>query len=417
MMASLRSALALAALLAPAPAWSKPRMDPPTPPAIMPLHPLQAVRAFRHGEAYLRCREQPPCNNRTGVTVVEIGPGGGFASMFQVAAERVVRTLREQPLPVHVRGEIKWYSQNSYCQAARLQGVDCHLEPFLSRECAPGSAAGRGRCDALAPAEALRGPSWDSAWWYAMVQAYMLRPNARLLGAIDRVRASLDLWHPADVAVHIRRGDKITDRRARQPANITVSDFLAAALSLVKARRAQCQCTRAAHRCRPAVVFVATDSREGAEAARAWGERHASLLSVRMQSSTVTQQLSGPGIELAMYAKRAHKRAGYDEHAHARLADELLVDLVLLAEARTFVGLCMSQVARAAVAIGLVRGTMRDALVIDADNLPARDRWKKGTEEGWRTVGTPMPAGVFDRETCYAEERARKAKVKHGLGT
>ena len=42
------------------------------------------------------------------------------------------------------------------------------------------------------------------------------------------------------------------------------------------------------------------------------------------------------------------------------------------------------QVARAAVAIGMSRGNMVEAIALDHKNIPLRDFAKAGADEGWR---------------------------------
>ena len=199
-----------------------------------------------------------------------------------------------------------------------------------------------------------------------------------------------------DIALHMRFGDKQHDPDSHQPhaadARVTAEQYLELALGWATARRDACAgLQRRGGGARRAEVWVATDSASAAAAARV-GRAHADLVAVRMQSegtsslSTLTRTLSGPKIEIAL---EGAKRRPAEQ---AALATEVLVDLVLLSRATALAGLCMSQLAEIAAAVGFARGTLRDAVALDAANIATRNIWKYGAEEGWRVRDTPSRA-------------------------
>lgn len=50
------------------------------------------------------------------------------------------------------------------------------------------------------------------------------------------------------------------------------------------------------------------------------------------------------------------------------------------------------KIARAAAAVGVTRGTMKDLVALDFENIPVRDQWKFGEDEGWRPPQKPRQA-------------------------
>ena len=357
-------------------------------------------RAYTSGLAYIACRQSAAGRP----ALVRLGAGGGFGSMFQLTARAFVDALRGKQRggyepgaaehgPVAFVGEWKFYTANRACNST---GYECHFLPLLQRRRGDASADA---CDeAFDPGAALRGPTFNSYWWWGVAQSYMLRPNPSLEAALAAARARSGLARDPDIALHMRFGDKQHDPDSHQShkagERVTAQQYLELALEWATARRDACAGRQQQQRgggggVRRAEVWIATDSASAAAAARAWGQAHADLVSVRMQAegaSSLTRTLSGPKIEIAL---EGAKRRPAEQ---AALATEVLVDLVLLSRATALAGLCMSQLAEIAAAVGFARGTLRDAVALDAANIATRNIWKYGAEEGWRVRDTPSRA-------------------------
>ena len=357
-------------------------------------------RAYTSGLAYLACRQ----SGGSRPALVRLGAGGGFGSMFQLTARAFVDALRGKQRggyepgaaehgPVAFVGEWKFYTANRACNST---GYECHFLPLLQRRRGDASADA---CDeAFDPGVALRGPTFNSYWWWGVAQSYMLRPNPSLEAALAAATARAGLARDPDIALHMRFGDKQHDPDSHQPhaadARVTAEQYLELALGWATARRDACAGLqrRGGGGARRAEVWVATDSASAAAAARAWGRAHADLVAVRMQSegtsslSTLTRTLSGPKVEIAL---EGAKRRPAEQ---AALATEVLVDLVLLSRATALAGLCMSQLSEIAAAVGFARGTLRDAVALDPVNIARTNIWKYGAEEGWRAREAPSRA-------------------------
>ena len=113
------------------------------------------------------------------------------------------------------------------------------------------------------------------------------------------------------------------------------------------------------------------------------------LLAGQRSVSSLWSSSGGDGADTKRLNPRDQERADHLQHV---MATEIVVDLLILSEATTLVGLCMSQIARAAAAVGVTRGTMKDLVALDFENIPVRDQWKFGEDEGWRPPQKPRQA-------------------------
>ena len=178
-----------------------------------------------------------------------------------------------------------------------------------------------------------------------------------------------------DIAVHIRIGDKLSDamsrqREASQPGGNAVDTT-------------QLLVSRHIHEMERFIdgmdgsdviyVYVASDSTEAVWQVRQWAlTRRRVHLAAR---NTHTQNMSGPHVEIAKAINSATNPYN--------LAEEVILDVALMAEARFFVGICMSQLARLVVSMGTAAGTMEVAVALDHANIAMRDGTKLGDDEGW----------------------------------
>jgi hypothetical protein len=390
-----------------------------TPELAAPLPPSQARSLHDACITYLRCVQlTSACDGAPGRVNVRAGRGGGIGSMIQLLLQAAMSILPERP--ASVSGSFQWYSNNSACNRVGDIGVGCHFEPIvpLLEQTFPHSTGlPAGTCDdpkpasacaALDPGKDVRGRNFRSFFWWGVLHSAFLRPSPRLSAILHAERALLGMRRSPDVTVHARLGDKLTDEMSRQSGKgMSVALYVAAAEELVARHLQACGCDQDtgasvadAHgrRCRRVVVFVATDTASALPALRAWAAKRNTTVELKMHADTHTQTITrnSPSLQVARLDKRPMaQRPTADELS--RLADEAVVDLMLLAEGRLFAGCCMSQIARIVVSTGFARGTLEDAIAVDSFNIPHVDQWKAGLREGWRPIGTGASRPVLHR--------------------
>ena len=376
----------------------------------------EAKAAVRKGFAYLSCRQTLQLVNGSlaAPTILPVeyagksGPGG-IGSMLQDTAMRFLRASK----PTAITGDFRWYTSNKVCAALGTPGMNCFFRPVLvppsgiAKAAACTTQAECKPCAAYDPevpqpldANSLQSPSLlarGGAWWWGVTQAYLFRPNAQLLEAVEVEKKRLGLSDAPAITVHLRRADKLNDKfSAQKKRPLAVQDYFAAVLRV--AEDIQSNSSRSLEP-EPIEVFFATDSSAAAAEVVAWALEHRDRLAVRVANGTHTRKLSALDGASQAVAHRGYATSGDEQY---ELALEALTDLLLLSSGRTLMGLCMSQLARLAAALGFARGNLRDAVALDPHNIPHKDAWKYGVHEGWR--GLPEK-----RQEAHSQEQARSA--------
>lgn len=312
--------------------------------------------------------------------------GGGFGSIFQFAAFLFNRTLFLNPGAYgDLNNHFRWYTGNNGCYALgfKNRGYRCFFQSPLSGRCSNVQL----NCNQFDPGESWRGKYFDSNWWWNTIQAYMFRPNTRLMQSVyDTWDGKRSAWKPEllpDITAHLRFGDKLKDGESLQKArDLTKStspeSFLD--ITLKWATQAYAACGKQ----RKIRVYLATDSLSASDLIARWAQNHSDILIVHYQSNSSSQRLSHDRQSTARLGKYL-----YDKQY--QLAKEVLVDITLMSKATVFIGRIMSQLGRIAVSVGKARGRIQHAVAMDEDNIGYRDnnfgknnpRTKFGFEEGW----------------------------------
>ena len=196
-------------------------------------------------------------------------------------------------------GEWKFYTANRACNST---GYECHFLPLLQRRRGDASADA---CDeAFDPGAALRGPTFNSYWWWGVAQSYMLRPSFAE-AAMRPLTARAGLARDPDIALHMRFGDKQHDPDSHQPHAADARDGGA-----VLGTRARI-CDRAPRRVRRA---AASADGGGACGARRSGSRRtaASAAALRARGGAGARRSGCNGAD----AVRGHEQPQHP-HAHA----------------------------------------------------------------------------------------------------
>ena len=193
----------------------------------------------------------------------------------------------------------------------------------------------------------------------------MFRPNRRLRTATQQFLAAAkdpewaDGW--PDISIHLRGGDKQLDGQSRQ-AQTTAGpeDYLAEAARWARHRHSACG---SAERTK---VFVATDSKEAVTIVRGWAAKHAGMLTVHMQTDSVTQSITETVASHRMQSAGLH----VEGDAKYQAALEVMRDTHLMSRATVFIGMVMSQLGRIAVSVGTTNGRMQRAIAMVRRPLP-----------------------------------------------
>ena len=331
--------------------------------------------ALSQGAEHLRCR-QTLCEGELPTKLVDLVVGGvvprhgGIGACVQLALRAYVNALSNSSGAVDLHGGFKWYTGHQGCAGASPPYA-CYTQPLV----------GVRNCTVQHDRTCAAATSCNKMCWWGVVHAYAFRPTVRLLAAERSARAQWRWWDRPHIALHLRRGDKLTDSKSKQQgSNVSVAAYADAVLQLAMERRRVC-----GEDAPPADVFIASDSRAAVVEIVELLSAHRSLLVVHTRSDgqpTETQRISdGKPVEIG------YAGASLAPALQSSLADEAFLDIHMLSQAPALVGLCMSQVARVALLVGGAGGTLRDAVAMDSQNINRVDPWKFGRAEGWRPTG------------------------------
>lgn len=212
----------------------------------------------------------------------------------------------------------------------------------------------------------------NNVFWWGVFQAYMFRPNARLMRAAHDLRRQFNFVGFPDIALHIRAGDKSIDKGSRQNKAISPKKFLklaelwSEAIFRSEGRRV--------------LIYIATDSKEVQKLVRAWAFLHSNTKQIVMQVSNIAEKKGSRRKTNIEAAKAGWSISNSDKFEEALM---FVLDLHFMMHAKYFAGLCMSQPARLAVNIGFMKGSMFQAVALDEQNIAYSDKWKYGRSEGW----------------------------------
>jgi hypothetical protein len=315
--------------------------------------------------------------------VVNLGTGGGLGSMLQFSWREFLGS-KVNPTGKHAAvtfaGELKWYTANDECK--QTPGYACFfLDPTSEGHVDLGSAnmnnsdnIDNNNSPQLSCEERYgKGnflPLQGNAFWWRITSAYLFSPKLNILAAAEAVREQFHFTDFPDVALHIRRGDKLQDAASRQSIPITLEMYYEVAEKLV--------IEAAASKSSQILVYIASDDKEAMTTARDWEARRGGMndlnFKVIIQETTITElegtQVSASGNGLASDRK----------YAEALL---FLVDLHFMMHSAYFAGLIMSQPARIVADIGFAKGTMLKAIAMDDENI------EHGIDNGgWNTLST-----------------------------
>ena len=187
----------------------------------------------------------------------------------------------------------------------------------------------------------------------------MFRPNLRLRTATQQFLAAAkdpewaDGW--PDISIHLRGGDKQTDGQSRQTQTTAgTNDYLAEAARWARHRYSACGSTKRTK------VFVATDSREAVTIVQGWAAKHTNVLTVHIQTDSVTQSITEKTASHRMESAGSH----VEGDAKYQAALEVMRDVHLMSRATVFIGMIMSQLGRIAVSVGTTNGRMQRAIAM-----------------------------------------------------
>ena len=351
-------------------------------------------RALAQGAAVLSCRQTVCDGQRPAKTLMlKVGgivPGhGGIGACIQLSLRAYMDALPGSRGAIDFEGGYKWYTSHAGC-AGVSPSYACYTMPLVTTaRCTTAQLGGHKNCGTA--------PTCDAMCWWGVLHARAFRPAARLLAAESSARARWSWWRRPHIALHLRRGDKLIDKKSLQwGSNVSVAAYADAVMQLALDRRRICGPSAG-----PADVFIASDSSAAVSEVTALLAVHASLVTVRngQQSTTTTQHISEPGngrgpVEVGFLGGKLTRKV------QTSLADEAYLDIHLLSQATALVGLCMSQVSRVALLVGGATGRLLDAVAMDPHNIDITDRWKHGRAEGWRATGASSRAHATWRGTC-----------------
>lgn len=356
----------------------------PRPGAVTAADALARGRAYVDAMRYLDSQQNPEhgCEATAGVA---IAGGGGFGSKFQFAALQVVAALASNHT-VTFAGDFGGYTGNARCtellksageqQQQQVSSFGCFFEAMSAACSAKAKAETHHRWRTRsAPNDVERSTppefvAQGSGFWWGTVQAYMFRLNARMRARLADIKrdelSTAGAYDCADIAAHIRLGDKLADKASRQGADRNrepqeiVRRYAEQISLLVDEFNAACA---QGSKCRVPLLYVATDSPMAVQYMREWVATAKPRVRLAVRD-TVTQKMSGAKVEMTKLLGRRR-----EENSTYAAAEEVVVDLALMMEARFFVGLYMSQMARIVVSIGYARGTMDRAVAMDPANI------------------------------------------------
>ena len=112
-------------------------------------------------------------------------------------------------------------------------------------------------------------PLQGNAFWWRITSAYLFSPKLNILAAAEAVREQFHFTDFPDVALHIRRGDKLQDDASRQSVLITLEMYYEVAEKLV--------IEAAASKSSQILVYIASDDKEAMTTARDWEARRGGM--------------------------------------------------------------------------------------------------------------------------------------------
>ena len=328
---------------------------------------------------YFQCTQT---DKEAEVKVVNLGTGGGLGSMLQFSWRELLKYKTDPQKHVAVRfaGNLKWYTANEGCKETpsyecffldptseghidvgdanmnNSDSIDRNVSPVLS--CEERYAVGN-----LLPIK-------QNAFWWRITSAYLFSPKPNILSAAEAVREQFHFTDFPDVALHIRRGDKLHDGASRQTVPITLDMYFEVAEKLV--------IEAAASKSSQILVYIASDDKEAMMKARDWETQRGGMndlnFKIIMQETKITE------LEGTQISESGNSLASDKKYAEALL---FLVDLHFMMHSSYFAGLVMSQPARIVADIGFAKGSMLKAIALDEENI------ENGLADGgWKALCT-----------------------------
>ena len=305
--------------------------------------------------------------------VVKLGVGGGIGSMLAVAWSELLKSKVEAQKHVAVtfEGDLKWYTSNEGCK--QNPGYECFfLDPAGEGHVNLGDANSSNNNNPTSSCEERFGkeiflPIKMNQFWWGVTNAYMFAPKPNILAAADMVREQFDFTDFPDVALHIRRGDKLQDGASRQTVSVTVEEYFEVAEKLI--------IKVAASKSSEVLVYIATDDKEATTTARTWEARRGGASDLNFK--LIMQETTIIDLEGTQLANSGNQLASDRKYSEALL---FLVDMHFMMHCTYFVGLIMSQPARMVVDIGFAKGTMLNAIAMDEENVENgldKDGWNR----------------------------------------
>ena len=174
-------------------------------------------------------------------------------------------------------------------------------------------------------------------WWRAQLAQYLLRPNAYVRRLVQRERDALGWSEHAErvVGVHVRHGDKKTES-----AVVPMEQYLDAALEIARGRRGPGK-EAARH-----VIYVSTDDPEALAEARRWQALPQNARAV----TVLAREGEGRGVSTATDQVVEMHKVNV-----TRYGEEAVLNLLLLADCRAFVGTFSSNFGRLAFELAFAR--------------------------------------------------------------
>eukprot|EP00927_Polykrikos_kofoidii_P061359 TRINITY_DN56197_c0_g1_i1.p1 TRINITY_DN56197_c0_g1~~TRINITY_DN56197_c0_g1_i1.p1 ORF type:complete len:864 (-),score=106.70 TRINITY_DN56197_c0_g1_i1:116-2707(-) len=316
--------------------------------------PSVAIRSFTRIQRLQRSK-RGSVSRVVRVAEVRVGDGGGLASKFQLAVARAAAALR-LGRPFRFSGHLGRYTNNTAC--LQLLGTDGFLRSgwpcLFRREVDIPSAIEVSHASRMWPRRRS-----DGVFAARYLQALLWQPSSlmnRRLAVLakhvgyDRAKGLL--------AIHVRRGDKVTNFYNRYHSVETyVREALGAARKMKLCKKAPCQ------------LFVASDSptavHEATAVVRAAGSAAGDdfdVAEVIGLVGTETQRRSDVGVEIAT--------ALSGDMAAFAMAAEVVFDIEMLSRASILIGTLASQITRVAASVGYSYGSMLRAVALDLKLLP-----------------------------------------------
>ena len=341
--------------------------------APMQWHNQTVVSRVTYDKAisYITCKQSS--FNRSDINAINVGVlgSGGFGSMFQKSAQTLFHYFQSgTKFPVQLLGEYRKYSDVHVCTENKPAGLlNCFFQDLVIDQ---NSSSPFTDCNIYDPGIEFRGFNWDSPWWWGVIQSYMFRPNSLLTNAF-LIKTGLKEKMIFDFSVHIRIGGKKERPKQflKRGVQFEVETYLNSTLLLIeKCRKVN----------RLFNIYIASDSPEARPFITKWATVHNQILNVFIQDEGTTQKHAAGGRE-------AFRKVDSDLD-RLNLSFEILTDIWFCSRSNVFIGICMSQLARMIVGIGMSNGLMSTAVAMDPEMIQKNSTrvFKFGTEEGFRSI-------------------------------